>query len=265
MVTEKYITIDNSTIYYQVTGKGNPVVLVHGFGEDSGIWNASVDFLKTSFRLIVPDLPGSGKSELLLKENTAMGDYARCIYLIIMQEKISQCIMIGHSMGGYITLAFAKQYPEILKAFVLFHSSAYADDPEKIETRKKGISFIEANGAQAFLKTSIPGLFYDAHESDKYIKELIIKAEKFSAEALIQYYQAMIARPDSISLLEDFAGTVLFIVGMHDRAILYQHSLQQSHLPKQPYIYVLRKSAHMGMLEEPEKSNKSLYEMLHNI
>ena len=67
--------------------------------------------------------------------------------------------LIGHSMGGYITLAFAEKYPEILNAFWLFHSSAYADDDSKKETRKKGIEFIKNNGVAAFVKTSAPNLF----------------------------------------------------------------------------------------------------------
>ncbi len=264
-MNEKFINVNNSNIYYTTTGKGDAVVLLHGFAEDSSIWNTQTAFLKNNFLLIIPDLPGSGQSSLLQKENAGIEDYAHCIQLILQQENITQCTMIGHSMGGYITLAFAEKYPGLLKGLGLFHSSAYADDDEKISTRKKGVLFIETYGAEAFLKTSLPGLFHDVQKSQHQIGQLLTKGKTFTSRALIQYYHAMIARPDRTQVLKNFAGPVLFMMGLHDKAVPYQHSLQQSYLPHQSYIYVLRNSTHMGMLEEKDKVNECLLFFLQNI
>ena len=151
----KEIQITGKKISYRVIGEGNPVMLVHGFGEDGTVWNNQVDFLKDKFRIIIPDLPGSGKSELI--ENSSLEDMAEVLHQIIHEEDIDHCVMIGHSMGGYITLAFAEMYWNHLTAFGLFHSSAYADSKEKITTRQKGIEFINEHGAFAFLKT-LPAL-----------------------------------------------------------------------------------------------------------
>lgn len=264
-MTEKHITVNNSVIFYHVIGNGTPVVLIHGFAEDSTVWDSQVLFLKNNFQLIIPDLPGSGKSQLLQNENVGIQDYADCIHHILQNENINQCIMIGHSMGGYITLAFAEKYQSILKAFGLFHSSAYADDDEKIATRKKAISFIQENGAEQFLKTSIPGLFYDTQKSRQQIDELLTKGKAFTPAALIQYYKAIIPRPDRTEVLKSFPGAVLFMMGVHDKAVLYVHSLQQCHMPGQSHIHVLRNSAHMGMLEETGQANNNLMNFLQSI
>src|SRR5690606_2035738 len=141
------IQFKNKTIFYRKEGEGNPVMLVHGFGEDGTIWKHQVEKLKNHFLLIIPDLPGSGKSELLDGDCT-IEDYAEVIRTIADTELLSNdqyqtFSLIGHSMGGYISLAFAKKYSHLLNSFGLFHSSAFADNGEKISAREKVIDFIE--------------------------------------------------------------------------------------------------------------------------
>jgi pimeloyl-ACP methyl ester carboxylesterase len=261
-IEEKYFDHEGASLHYTVYGKGLPVILIHGFAEDSAVWRFQVDHLKDKYRLIVPDLPGSGKSTILKKERIQMDDYADCIMAILSAENIEQCVMIGHSMGGYITLAFAHKYPAKLLSFGLFHSSAYPDDAEKIETRKKAIDFIKKNGAEAFLKTSIPGLFFDAEKSEYDIEWLLQKGNNFTGEALIQYYEAMMARPDRTELLKSTKIPVLLIMGEHDKAVPFKHSLEQAKMPGHSFIHILRNSAHMGMLEETGKSNEVLADFL---
>jgi pimeloyl-ACP methyl ester carboxylesterase len=168
-------------------------------------------------------------------------------------------------MGGYITLAFAEKYPEYLNSFGLFHSSAFPDTEEKKETRKKAIEFIQKKGGYAFLKTSIPGLFtneYNTSHPDK-VNALIDDAKKFTDEALVQYYEAMIARPDRTTVLKTFKHPILFLIGEHDLAVPLQASLQQCYLPAQSHVKILKHSAHMGMWEETEKANKELLCFVH--
>ncbi len=260
----KKVEYENAEIKYTVIGKGQTVVLLHGFGEDSNIWAHQIAFLKNRFRLFVPDLPGSGKSSLLKGKAVSMSDYASCIKRILEKEQIEKCTMIGHSMGGYITMAFAEKYPEYLTAFGLFHSSAYADDADKKANREKAIAFIAKNGAAAFLATSIPGLFKDDEISRNDIDNLLEKSNNFSAEALIQYYEAMISRPDRTNVLKNSKVPVLFILGEHDKAVPFKSGLEQSTLAKTTYVNILRRSAHMGMLEETEKSNRILGDFVRN-
>ena len=259
----KFLLFDSAKINYKTCGTGKPVMLIHGFGEDSTVWDAQVVFLQDKYFLILPDLPGTGESELLKKENLSLNDYAEAIKAILVAENISSVIMIGHSMGGYITLAFAEKYPDMLKAFGLVHSGAYADDTEKIKTRKKSIKFIKENGSGAFLKTAVPGLFLDQQKNKQDIDQLIAKGSAISPEALVQYYTAMMERPDRTAVLKSFPNPILFIIGEHDKAIPFQHSLQQSYMPACAYINILRKSAHMGMKEEPQRINEFLAQFLY--
>ena len=258
----KHISYQNTKINYSTYGIGKPVMLVHGFAEDSSVFELQVNNLKDNYFIIVPELPGIGKSEILDKEKVQIADYAAILKEIIDAEKIKCLTLIGHSMGGYITLAFAQKYPETLNGFGLLHSSAYADDEAKIATRRKAISFIEGNGTEAFLKTTIPNLFFDTEKSKEDIKTLIEKGNNFNPQVLIQQYNAMIERPDTTSILKTFNHPILFIIGEHDKAVPREQSLQQSHLPKIAYVHILPKTGHMGMIEEPETTNKYLREFL---
>lgn len=258
----KQIFIAHKKISYQVIGTGNPVMLVHGFGEDSNIWQQQIAFLKNQFTLIVPDLPGSGHSELI--EDMSMEGMAEVLHKILHEEDMASCVMIGHSMGGYITLAFAAMYGNQLSAFGLFHSSSYADSEEKKQTRKKGIEFILENGAFSFLKTVTPNLFSPITKAEKpeLISKQIAGLNNFSDTALVSYYKSMIARTDHSHILRQTTVPVLFIIGEYDAAVSPEDSLQQSHLPEKSYIHILKKSGHMGMLEEPDLANQILEKFL---
>lgn len=267
------IIFRDKKIFYRSEGEGNPVVLLHGFGEDGNIWNPQFKKLKQDHFVIVPDLPGSGQSSMLEGE-CSLDDYAEAVKAIAEKEIFKNATnskktfaLIGHSMGGYITLAFARKYPEVLNSFGIFHSSAFADDEQKIETRKKGIDFITKNGAKAFLKTSVPNLFSEKTKKEKpeLIEKLLNIARHISGEALIQYYGAMIKRPDTTSVLESFSKPILFIIGKHDAAIPLQASLRQCHIPSISSIHILQNSGHVGMWEEPELSNAYLTNFLNAI
>ena len=267
---QKSISYQSSDIFYRTTGSGKPVILLHGFGEDGAIWDRQVDFLKQHYTLIVPDLPGSGQSQLIADMSIeGMADVRKEIIASELSRfplQGAEGVVIGHSMGGYITLALAEKYPQLLKAFGLFSSSAFADSEEKKAIRLKAIEFIQKNGTYDFLRTSIPGLFLGGQDglkpSDPLIEALVEKSKAFTPEALVHYYQAMIDRPDRTAILKTFAGPVLFIIGEHDKAVPFDQSMQQCYLSAQSHIHILRNSAHMGMLEETDKANRALLQFL---
>lgn len=255
----KSFLYQSSKIIYRISGSGKPVILIHGFGEDGNVWQNQIQALEKKYTLIIPDLPGSGKSELIA--NMSIEGMAGCIKAIADEEKVNTVTVLGHSMGGYITLALAEKYPQLLNAFGLIHSSAYADSEEKKEARRKSIEFIKAHGAYDFLKTAIPGLFY-LPENNKDCEALVEASKNFTAEALVAYYTAMINRPDRTAVLTSFTQPILFIMGQYDKAVPFEHSLSQSHLPQQSHITILRNSAHMGMYEEAEKTVTAILQFL---
>ena len=259
---EKTILYQNKKIFYRSIGSGDPVMFVHGFGEDGNVWDKQVDHLRSRYRLLVPDLPGSGKSEMI--SDMSMEGMAEVLHTIIHEENIDSCTVIAHSMGGYITLALVESYWNHVNAFGLFHSSAFADTEEKKEARKKGIEFINQNGAFEFLKTSTPNLFSpnSKEQIPNAIATFIETLKDFTPQALIAYYNAMMVRPDRTSILKNTKNYVLFIAGEHDNAIPLNDVLKQCHLPEKSYIHVLKKSGHMGMMEETENANRILEEFL---
>ena len=255
----------NSTICYRIEGKGKTVVFIHGYGEDSQIFNAQIDYLKNHCQLIVPDLPGSGNSTFLNVEHTVtVQDYAQCIAALLQQENIDQCIMLGHSMGGYITLAFAKSFPKLLTSFGLIHSTAFADSEEKKQNRLRSIEIIEQYGGYAFFKTTIPSLFGTNFKatSNEVVENLIEASKPFTKEALRQYTIAMMNRPDATNVLKDQQLPVLFILGTEDIAAPLNDVLQQTYLPQCSYIHVLKEVGHMGMLEATNEMNEYLLEFI---
>ncbi|MBO9593386.1 MAG: alpha/beta hydrolase [Niabella sp.] len=258
----KTININNSIIHYTVEGVGRPVVLLHGFGEDSTVWENQVEYLRHNYQVIVPDIPGSGQSELI--SDVSMESIAEVITRILEAEELESVVLIGHSMGGYAALAFAEQYPHLLDGFGLFHSTAAADTEEKKETRRKGIAFIEKHGANEFLKTTIPNLF-SAHTKEtnpELIGRFTDRLPVFSKPALKSYYEAMIKRPERIDLFSKTDLPVLFIIGEQDAVISFEDVLKQASMPRVSYIHVLHQSGHMGMLEEPAKANAAIEEFL---
>jgi pimeloyl-ACP methyl ester carboxylesterase len=262
---EKKFNYLNLEIFYKVMGKGQPVVLLHGFAEDSSIWNEQAGFLQEHCQLIIPDLPGSGKSGMLPK-NATIDDYATCVDALLSNEKIEKCILLGHSMGGYITLAFAERYAEKLKAFGFVHSTAFADNDEKKASREKGIQMMEEYGVFSFLKNTTPNLFsenYKKQYSEK-VSDLIEQGKNFSKEALVQYYTAMMNRPDRTEVLAKSNVPVLFIIGSDDKAAPLDELLKQVSLPNISYIHIIEGVGHMSLWEEADQLNNYLLDFIKN-
>ena len=273
---QKTFIYKEARISYRTEGKGKPVVLLHGFGEDSHIFDQQIEFLKESCLLIIPDLPGTGKSALLISDHpmpvtgilkpvtVSIEDYADCIKALLEEEKISKCILLGHSMGGYITLAFAEKYPGSLSRFGLIHSSAFADNEEKKRNRQRGIDLMEQYGAYAFLKNTIPNLFslqFKEAFPDK-LESLIEASKQFSTEACRQYYTAMMNRPDRTDVLKGNPLPVLFVIGTEDVAAPLNDLNLQIHLPLCSYIHIIENVGHMSMWEAPELLNSYLLEFI---
>ena len=254
----------HQNISYEDTGHGDVLVLLHGFGEDGTVWKHQVLEFQERYRLIVPDLPGSGLSPLSI---STMETLAAHIKSLLDNEKIRHACLIGHSMGGYVALAFADAYPEMLKGLGLFHSTAKADSPEKQQARKKGITFIRENGSAPFLKQSTPNLFAEKYklENPGEVSALIQRGATFNPESLIAYYEAMLRRPDHTKVLESMRVPVLLIAGALDTAIPLPESLSQAAMADTTYFHILEDAAHMGMWEAKELAGKALYQYLINI
>lgn len=270
---EKEITHKGRKIFYRCIGEGPVVVLLHGVPFSGNLWSNQIAALK-EYKLIVPDLPGSGRSEMI--EDGSMEGMAECIKEMIVHETASlffkagephSVVIIGHSMGGYIALALAEKYPELLNGLGLFHSTAYADTEERKEARRKAIAAIGEKGAFEFIKNMLPNLFAPLTKTGnpELIEEQIGASNNFSGPALVNYYKAMMERPDRTRVLKNLKVPMLFILGKYDNAVSLKDGLEQCAVPDLTYIHILENSGHTGMREEPDKANGILKNYLKNI
>ncbi|MDX2195974.1 MAG: alpha/beta hydrolase [Cytophagales bacterium] len=245
-------------VYYQKQGSGTCILLIHGFNETHEIWNEFTSALSDKYCVITIDLPGFGQSTEL--PQVTIDILAHEIYQLLTSLKIAKAVVAGHSLGGYVALSLAEQYPHLLQGLVLFHSTAYADTDEKKANRNKANEFISKHGAEPFLKNFYPLLFADAHK-DMYVNDmekLYNIGIKTSANVIINTNSAMRDRADKTHVLKNATFPILFIAGKNDNAVLYTHTVAQSIMPKISCLFLIDNCGHMGMIEQKDMTLKML-------
>lgn len=238
---------------FSVQGEGPALFFIHGFGEDSRVW---ADFAKpfgSRYTVVCPDLPGFGQSPTL--PGVGIDDMAEAVHAIAEHLGLSDITLIGHSMGGYVSLAYAEKWPEQVRALGLFHSHPYPDSEEKKEARLKSMDFVHRNGSAPYSAQLIPGLFAPAFAkaNPDIVQRLINRAAAYDPEGIAQALDAMRLRPDRSEVLKNAPFPVLFLIGMEDQAIPAGLSKQQTALPPVASIHYLEGVGHMGMFEAEEE------------
>jgi pimeloyl-ACP methyl ester carboxylesterase len=233
------------------------IILLHGFCEDSRMWDDWLKLLPDDHNYLRIDLPGFGQSEL--HDNLTVESLADAVRAVLEGEGIQKCLLTGHSMGGYVSLAFAEKYGGMLTGLCLFHSQAHADTEEKKTARLKSVEFVERNGHILYVRQLIPKLFaYDYSKGyPSEVNRLIFHASKYDPAGIIAALHAMRQRPDRQSVLENIDCPVLFFIGKKDAAVPLENSLEQTHLPNISDIQIYPNVGHMGMFEAPRKTAKA--------
>src|SRR6478609_5419181 len=266
---DHFFAYQSAYCYYRTEGEGIAVLFVHGFAEDHTVWNRQIEFLKEHCQVITPDLPGSGNSEVIHYPLNAVSidDFADYIHTVLQHAGIDKCIMLGHSMGGYIMLSFAEKHPECLLGFGFVHSTAYPDSEEKKAVRQRAIGTMQEYGSAAFVRSTTPNTFGVTYkrEHQEEVEALIERGKDFKVEALQQYYTAMMNRPDRTSVLANSKVPVLFIIGLEDVAAPASDVLKQVSLPDVVHVHTLSGVGHMGMWEAADKENEYLLKFIQYI
>ncbi len=245
------MTLDflGTSINFTSEGSGPCVVLLHGYTESLKIWKKFDEVLCRSFRVIAIDLPGFGKSECVAEIHT-MELMADVVKEVLDACRIKRCLMVGHSMGGFVTLAFARKYADLLQGICLFHSHPFEDTEEGRMNRERSIKLMREN-RQNYIFQFIPSLFAPdmrvrhAAAVDKLVKQ----ASKTSIEGLLAAAEGMKLRPDSAELLKTLDVPVLFIAGMKDSRAPLDRIGEMLLLPKHSESLVLKEIGHMGFIE----------------
>lgn len=238
---------------HKPTYKGRCIVLLHGFLESSEIWKEYAQLLSQTYRVVCIDLPGHGKSESIGYVHT-MEMMADCVKEILHSLQITKCVMIGHSMGGYVTLAFAEKYLRNLRGYALFHSHAAPDPEEKKKDRSRAIQVVKRNPS-VLINELVPNLFAP-HNREKYsgeIARLIKIADSMTRRGIVNCLEGMKDRPDRQPLLSAVKIPVLFILGKNDPVMNYEALVPQSELSAHIHLLTLENAGHVGFIEAKEE------------
>lgn len=231
------------------SGKGKAVVFLHGFLGDKTVWNYYVKQLSSSTtRVITIDLLGHGKTECLSYVHT-MEEMAEAVHEVLKHLKLRKYFLVGHSMGGYVSLALAENYPDDVRGLCMFHSSAKADNEAKKKDRTRAIKVVKRN-AKIFIDEAIPNLF-----NTKYKPHLraIDKAKKTalqtSKQGVVAALEGMRIRLDREIILKFAPYPVLYVIGKEDNILPYKDLINQADLAEQSDYFLLEKVGHMGFFE----------------
>jgi pimeloyl-ACP methyl ester carboxylesterase len=245
----RFINYNSKKIYYKIEGEGDVVVFVHGFLENKQIWADYSSKLCKSNKVISIDLPGHGESDNISNVHT-MELFADVIFELLNYLSISKISIIGHSMGGYVSLVFAKKYPDLTKSLCLFHSHAAADSPEAKINRARAAKVVSENH-QGFIASFIPDLFTKTNQQKfaEKIENLKSQAKKTTKDGVIASLFGMREREDMLKFISETNIPILFIIGKHDSRIPISMMKEQIFLPKNSSALILEEVAHMGYIE----------------
>ena len=223
----KQILFKNTNISYSDTGKGTAIVLLHGFLENKGMWDFYIPEFAKKNRVITIDLLGHGETECLSYVQT-MEDNADAVHAVLSELRIRKAIFVGHSMGGYVALAFAELYPDTIKGLVLLNSTASADSEERKTNRDRAIKVVK-HSFMNFISLSIANLFSESNRERlaSAIENVKKEALKTPLQGIVASLEGMKIRQDREVLLHLTPYPKLMILGEKDPVLNYEETKQQ--------------------------------------
>lgn len=247
----KTLLYKNTTISYSDSGKGNAIVLLHGFLENKKMWKEYVDFFSEKYRVITIDLLGHGESEPLGYVHE-MEDNANVVNEVLKNLKIEKAIIVGHSMGGYVALAFAELYPDKIQKLVLLNSTSKEDSEERKLNRTRAIKAVKQNYA-SFVSLAIANLFSENNRTRlaEEIEKVKIEALKTPLQGIIASQEGMKIRKDREWILKENRFPVLLILGKKDPVLNYEENLSQ--IEDTTAELVSFEDGHMSQIENKEE------------
>ncbi|MEP7137283.1 MAG: alpha/beta hydrolase [Chloroflexota bacterium] len=247
------INVNGIELAYARHGNGNPLVLLHGYPLDHHLWDEVVPLLKGTFDLVLPDLRGFGESTTVDTPYT-MDDLASDIAGLLDQLGIQKAAIAGHSMGGYVALAFARLYPERMNALALVSTQVLADPPEGKEKRYKTAVDIAEKGIGGVVETMTPKFTSNPNWQAFACKTM----EGQQSAAYIGTLKAMAERVDSTPLLSTITYPVVVIHGDADTLIPIERAREVKAALPEAHLVEVKGAGHMPMCEAPDETAKAL-------
>ncbi len=247
------LNIDGIDIAYIRRGKGMPLILIHGYPLDHTIWDEVAPLLSDDFDLIIPDLRGFGGSDLMEADQSII-DYASDLAGLMSHFRIRKAILAGHSMGGYVALAFAREYPARISGLAMISSQAAPDSPERKEARYATAAQVMEEGVGSVVESMTPKLSDDP-KVQVFVREVITRQQRLAISSALH---AMAERPDSTDIFPSFRFPVVILHGDEDALIPVERAREMKAALGSAHYAELEGVGHMPMLEKPEAVAQAL-------
>ncbi|RZJ72472.1 alpha/beta hydrolase [Flavobacterium sp.] len=263
MTPQKTITFKNSSVNYSESGKGTAVVLLHGFLENSTMWEHFVPELAKKNRVITIDLLGHGKTEPVGYVQT-MEDNADLVHTVLSEIGIRKVVLAGHSMGGYVALAFAELYPDMVKGIALINSTSRADSDERKTNRDRAIKAVKQDYT-SFVRLSVGNLFSENNRErlSEEIEKVKQEALKTPLQGIVASLEGMKIRKDREVLLHFAPYPILLVLGKADPVLNYDENIEQ--IENTSVKLITFPDGHMSTIENKNQLIKELQAFLKEI
>ena len=252
------LTYKNTSISYTDTGKGAAVVLLHGHILNRGMWDAFVPEFSRKYRVIAIDLLGHGDTGCLGYIHS-MEDMADAVHAVLAELRVRKAILVGHSMGGYVALAFAELYPDMMKGLVLLNSTSRADNEERKANRDRAIKAVKQN-KEIFVRMSVGNLFSEENRERlaEEIEQTKLQALKTPVQGIVAALEGMKIRNDREVILHFAPYPILLILGKLDPVLTYEDNVEQ--IENTGVKLITYDGGHMSHIENREQLQKDLLE-----
>ena len=253
---------DTVQLHYVEHGAGQPVVLLHGFPLDHTIWEAQIEALSARWHVIAPDLRGHGQSPIW-GGVFYMEDMAADVVALLDSLEIERAVWVGHSMGGYVTMAALRRFPERVAGAAMVATHPFADSPEKRTQREMTAQKVLSEGVGTLAEEMLGVLFApETPPSADYVRRTAAIMRRANPQGVAAALRGMAARPSSVGTLLSARVPMIFIQGQHDQ-IVTRNVLRriEDRLPPVS-IRRIEGAGHMPMLERPELTSAALGEFL---
>ncbi len=247
----------NTPLFYSSKGKGNPIVLLHGFLESSSIWDPFIEKLSEKRQVITIDLPGHGKSGNFA-EIHSMELMADAVFTIIQELNIKEVTLVGHSMGGYVGLAFCKKFPILLKGIVLLNSTPESDNEERRINRDRAIKIVRKN-KDSYISMAIANLLSAKNRElfPEQLEKLKKEALSLSEEGIIAALKGMKIRTDETSTLTLYNGSKYMVAGDKDPVLNFSDTELVAN--RTNCVFLPLSGGHLSFIENKSEIEKFMH------
>ena len=260
------IGLNDFDMYYSSSGSGHPVALLHGFPLDHTMWKAQIDELSKDHRVIAPDLRGHGRSQATPGPYT-MDLLASDVNTLLDRLGLGPVVLGGLSMGGYAAFAFARQYPNRVKALILADTKAEADTPEAQARREEQAQSVLKDGPRGLVDQMIVKMFTGKTSTSNpaLVERLRNMMESTSPTGIAGALRGMARRPDSTPLLRSMRVPTLIIVGREDSLTTVSDAEKMANSIPGSQLVVIPEAAHLTTMEKPSEVNSAIRRFLQRV